>query len=166
MARPCFFQPSGETHQLRPDRFFWPLIRQRLRSGTKLFPRYYDAKVNNALKAVLCKLNISSAQRYSSHGFRRGAANELKTRGSRWSTAMSLGEWRSLSFKGYVDLTPELGRDTSKLLLENDDLESDLDGEVGLRVRDFKRRSCLPLVVRIPQLVSFDVILPLAFAFF
>ena len=48
---------------------------------------------------------------------------------------VSLGEWRSLAFRGYVDITPDLDRDMSKLLLETDDLESDLNDEVGLWAR-------------------------------
>ena len=34
-----------------------------------------------------------------------------------------------------VDTAPELDRDMSMLLLETDDLESDLDEQVGLRAR-------------------------------
>ena len=40
-----------------------------------------------------------------------------------------MGEWRDLSFMGYVDLTPELGRDAAKLLIETDDIDSDLEDE-------------------------------------
>ena len=137
VAMPCFCKLAERAaHQLCPVHFFWPLITCRVRPGAKLFSNYYDTKVNNTLKAVLRKLKIPNAERYSSHGFRRGAANELKTRGSQWSAILSLGEWRSLAFLGYVDLTPELDRDTSKLLLEtDDDVESDLGGEVGLWAR-------------------------------
>ena len=126
---------GGDAHHLCPIHFFWPLIRERARSGTKLFPSYYDAKVNNTLKAIIAKLEAPRALRYSSHGFRRGAANELKTRGSQWSVVAALGEWRSLCFTGYVDLTPELDRDMDKRLIETEDIDSDFNDEVGHWVR-------------------------------
>ena len=132
MSRPRFCKQSArEAHQLCPAHFFWPLITRRIRSGNKLSPIYYDAKVNQTLKAVLGKLQVVSTERYSSHCFRRGAANELKTKGSQRSTVISMGEWRSLAFLGYVDITPELDRDMAKLLMETDDLVSDLEPEVG-----------------------------------
>ena len=107
MTRPCFCQLSTTVaHQLCPVHFSWPLIRARVKSGAKLFPNYYDTKSNNTIKAVLAKLGIANAHRYSSHGFRRGAANELKSKGSQWPTVATLGEWRSLAFTGYVYLTP------------------------------------------------------------
>lgn len=131
MSRPCFCQLSNkEAHHLCPFRFFRPLIRQRVRPRANLFPRFNDTEVNNAIKAVLKNLEIPHAERYSSHGVRRGAANELKTQGSQWTTVATLGEWRSLCFRGYVDLTPELGRDMSKLLIATDDIDSDMEDEV------------------------------------
>ena len=59
-----------------------------------------------------------------------GSANGLKTKGSQWSTVAPLGEWRSLRFLGYVDLTPELDRDLSNLSIETEDIDADLDDEV------------------------------------
>ena len=53
--------------------------------------------------------------------------NELKTTGSHRSTVVSIGDWRPLPFLGYADITPEIDWDMSKLLLETDDLESNLD---------------------------------------
>lgn len=86
--------------------------------------------MNNTLKAVLAKMGIENAKSYTSHGFRRGAANELRTKGPQWSTVATLGEWRSLAFRGYVDITAELDRDMSKLLAETEDLDSDPEEEV------------------------------------
>ena len=102
-----------------------------MRSGAKLFSSYYDAKVNKTINAVLSKLNVPHAQRYSSHGFRRGAANELKTSGSQWSLVATLGDWRSLALRGYVDVTPEMDRDMANLLIETEDIDSDLNDEAG-----------------------------------
>ena len=131
MSRPCFCSLANNTaRQLCPVHFFWPIIVKNTRSGEKLFPTFYGTKVNNTLKAILAKIKIEHAKSYTSHGFRRGAANELKTRGSQWSTIATLGEWRSLAFRGYVDIAAELDRDMSKLLAETNDLESDIDEEV------------------------------------
>ena len=136
MARPCFCELSSEiAHQLCPVHFFWPLVTQRVRSGEKLFPSYSATKANNALKAILTKLNVTHANKYSSHGFRRGAANELKATGSQWSTIATIGGWKSLAFKGYVDLTTEVDRDMAKLLIETDQLDSETELEVRLWVQ-------------------------------
>ena len=86
---------------------------------------------------------VARDQRYSSHGLRLGAANVLKTKGSLWPTIASLDDWRSLAFSGYVDLTPELDRDMSRLLIETEDLESYLGDEV----RTLGARSQLPVPI-------------------
>ena len=77
------------------------------------------------------KLDIPHANHYSSRAFRRGAANDLRSKGSQWSTIATLGEWRSLAFRGYADLTLELDRDMSKLLAETGLIIS--DGELEVR---------------------------------
>ena len=123
-------QATGRGASHLPYTFLLAIGQDESPGGKALFPSFYDTKVNNTLKAVLNKLHVPYANRYSSHGFRRGAANELKTKGSQWSTIASIVEWESLSFLGYVDITPELDRDLSKLLIEVEDLDSDLDDEV------------------------------------
>ena len=75
-------------------------------------------------------LGIVSSERYSSHVFRRGAENVMKSSGSQWPTAATLGEWRSLAFRGYLGLTDELSRDMSKLLAETDPILSAYELEV------------------------------------
>ena len=130
MARPCFCKLDGsEAHKLCQVHLFWPLIRQRVRPGPKLSPSYYDTKVNNTIKAVFAKIGIPSSHRYSSHGFRRGAANELETKGPQRPTVATLGEWPSISFRCYGDLTPELDRGMSMRLIATDDTDSALDDE-------------------------------------
>ena len=73
------------------------------------------------------KIGLPNAPRYSSHAFRRGAAQELKEKGAQWSTIATLGGWRSLAFRGYVDLTADIARDMSKLLAEEVAFASDED---------------------------------------
>ena len=113
-----------------PSSFCWTLVFHRVRSGERLFPTFYGTKVNNVAKAFLQKLRADRSSRYIPHGFRRGAASGLKTRGSQCSTVSTIGEWRSLSFLGYVDLADELDRDMPKLPSETDELESDLTEDV------------------------------------
>ena len=69
---------------------------------------------------MLVKLGIPTFQSYTSHGFRRGAAQELKEKGSQWPIVDGVGEWRSLAFKGYVDTTLDVERDMTKLLIESE----------------------------------------------
>lgn len=71
------------------------------------------------------KMWTAHADRYSSHGFRRGAADALKRLGAQWSTIATLGEWRSLASKGYVDLTDDLDRDMCQLLIGAELLSDD-----------------------------------------
>ena len=86
-----------------------------------LFPPY-------ALYSLtLAKLPIPHAERYSSHGLRRGDAQELQSTGCQWATVASIGDWRTLSFKGYVDLTNQVIRDLPELLAEDLNLDSDGD---------------------------------------
>ena len=128
LAMPCFCKLQNvSAHKLCPVHYFWPLIRARTKSGQKLFPSYTATSVNTTIKAVLRKLGVEHANSYSSHGFRRGAANELKTTGSQWSTVAKAGGWQSLAFRGYLDLTQELDRDMSKLLIEATKIDSDLE---------------------------------------
>ena len=81
--------------------------------------------MNTTIKAVLRKLGIPFAECYTSHGYRRGAAQELKERGSQWPVVASIGEWRSLAFMGYIDIAKDVARDMSKLLIECEALSDD-----------------------------------------
>ena len=120
LRRPCFCTLTKvAAHALCPVHFFWPAARRRCQSGELLFPSITRRDVNDILREVLKKLELPYAERYSSHGFRRGAASELQSTGSQWSTVATIGDWRSLAFKGYVDLTNELSRDLSRLLAED-----------------------------------------------
>ena len=75
MKRPCFCDIAKcVEHRLCPVHYLWPIIRARVSAGELLFPTYSGRNVNAVLRAVLKKLSISEAERYSSHGFRRGAA--------------------------------------------------------------------------------------------
>ena len=129
MRRPCFCDIAKcAEHRLCPVHFLWPLIRARVPAGKALFPPYSGRNVNAVLRAVLTKLSVPEASRFSPRGFRRGAAQELKATGSQWSTVAAAGCWQSLDFKGYIDLTADVARDMSKLLAEHcaSDSEDDI----------------------------------------
>ena len=79
---------------------------------------------------VLGRLEVVQSHRYSSRGFRRGAAQELKERGSQWTTVAGAGGWRSLAFRGYVDTTEDISRAMAKILIDEfDPDESGLEEE-------------------------------------
>ena len=49
--------------------------------GRRLFTDVAPRNVNRVLKTVFRKMKLPRAERYTSHGFRRGGAHELKERG-------------------------------------------------------------------------------------
>ena len=126
LPRPCFCKLAAPSaKRLCPVHAFWPEIAARAKCGEKLFPGYTTQNVNATIKAVLAKLGIPHAERYTSHGYRRGASQELKERGCQWPIVASLGEWRSLAFMGYIDIAKDVARDMSKLLIEREQLSDD-----------------------------------------
>ena len=94
---------------------------------------------NNTIKAVPAKLEIAAAQRYTPRGFRIGASSDLKTQGPPVGQCSQLGWVAPHRLPRYVDLTPELDRDMSKLLIETEDIDSDL----GVDARTLDARSHL-----------------------
>ena len=112
-----------------PVHFFWPAARRRCQSGELLPPTITRRNVKDIFRAILKKLELSYAERYSAHGFRRGGASELQSTGPQWPTVATIGDWRSLAFKDCVDLTSELSRDLSRLLAE--DVVLDEEDEKG-----------------------------------
>ena len=128
LSRPCFCAlDDPQAKKLCPAHSIWPAIASRVQPGELLFPGYYSANVNTAVKAVLAKIDIPYAQSNTPHGFRRGEAQELKEKCSQWPIVAGVGLWRSVAFKGYVDTTLDVGRDTSKLLIESEPISDDED---------------------------------------
>ena len=68
---------------------------------------------------------MPAAERYSSHGFRRGAAQELKESGAQWPIVAEVGKWNGLSFRPYVDLPDELAEGMAHLFIDSYSFESD-----------------------------------------
>ena len=121
MSRPCFCGlPARSAKAMCPVHAIWPAIAHRARPGEMIFPTFTATNANTIIKAVFAKLLISHAEKYSSHGFRRCAAQELKETGSKRAIVATLGDWKSLAFLGYVDLTDSVEQDMAKLLVETD----------------------------------------------
>ena len=126
MKRPCFCPlETKRARALCPVHWFWPWVRNTCQSGDLLFKETNSRNVNRRLRRTFSTLKIPAANRYSSHGFRRGAAQELKENGSQWPIVAELGKWNGLSFKDYVDLSDELSHDMSKLFISNYNFQSD-----------------------------------------
>ena len=92
-----------------------------------LFRKVYVGNFNRILKTVLKKLSIPEAERYSSHGFRRGTAQDLKEKGSPWAVVATAGLWNSPAFRGYVDMSKDVETSVARLFAV--DMDSDSDGE-------------------------------------
>ena len=74
-----------------PVRVLWPAIRPRVPPGSSLFSSFNVRGSSRILRAVMRKMRIKDAGRYSSHGFRRGAARDLGEAGSSCEVAASAG---------------------------------------------------------------------------
>ena len=117
LRRPCFCSlGSQRATALCPVHAFWPLVIDRVHSGSLLFPNVTRRNVNRIIKAVFRKLSVPHAERYSSHGFRRGSAQELKETGSPWTVVAGAGRWMSASVLSYVDTSADVECDMANLL--------------------------------------------------
>ena len=126
MMRPCFCaHNTPRARGLCPIHWLWPWVRNHRQSGQFLFQRIDANNVNRYIRRSLANLNVPAAERYSSHGFRRGAAQELKESGAQWPIVAEVGKWNGLSFRPYVDLSGELADGMAKLFIESYSFESD-----------------------------------------
>ena len=136
LTRPCFCQlSSAASNSACPVHFLWKRISDRVPSGRSLFPSYTRRNINPVLKRICGEIGLPNASRYISHAFRRGAAQELKEKGAQRSTIATLGDWRPLAFRGYVDIANDIARDTSKLLAGEVAMASGDGAEVPLWVK-------------------------------
>ena len=88
LRRPCFCGlHADQAAQLCPVRAFWPCIRRRAEPGQPLFWAVNRRNFNRIMKAILGKLRIPEASRYSSHAFRMAPRRNSRNRvspGRRW----------------------------------------------------------------------------------
>ena len=102
LMRPCF---CGSQHfvsnGLCPVHDFWPLV-AHLAPKAFIMPSLQKSNLNRILKAILTKLNVEEAARYSTHCFRRGAAMELLNLGTTLAVIMKTAGWNSAAFRAYL----------------------------------------------------------------
>ena len=125
--------PHRMITQLSPPTCFG----RSLRTGTirkTYLPSYTTRNINPVLKRAYGDIGLPNASRCISRAFRRGAAQELKAKGAQCPTIASIGDWWSLTFRGYVDVTTDIARDMSRLLAEEVDIASGDDDKAPLWV--------------------------------
>ena len=125
MRSPCFCQVGLALATARcPVHVLWPAIRPRVSPGNHLFSAANARNFNRILRAALLKLKTPEAARYSSHGFRRGAAQDLETYGSPWEVIASAGIWNSPAFRCYLDLAADVEQGVRNLFAVDHDSDS------------------------------------------
>ena len=126
--------------------FWWRWVCSRVPPGHSLFSELSSRNINRVIKAAFSKLGLPYAQSHTSHGFRLGAAQELKERGSQWTAVAGIGGWRSLASRGYVGTTADISRAMARLLIEDFDPASSDEEQVlffgwGTPLHRFSRRA-------------------------
>ena len=101
--RPCFCDGEG----LAPAGFcpihdFWPIVQRSNLPGEGLFPTLQSKNLNRISKAILGRLEIDSATKYSTKAFRRGAAMDIMASGSTIAQIMRSAGWHSQAFRAYL----------------------------------------------------------------
>lgn len=112
---------SGTTETLCPLHSFWKHIQATIGRGERLFPQVSKSAVNKTIKKRFRILGYESAERYSSHAFRRGAAMELQGSGSSMGQIMKAGGWSSSAFKVYLSLDKAEGDEIDRILTRNNE---------------------------------------------
>ena len=69
----------------------WPAIKARVPSGARLFADVNRRNFNRRLKSTMASLSVQQADRYSSHAFRRGSAQEMNETGSPFQSSLWVG---------------------------------------------------------------------------
>ena len=129
---PCFCNHVGQEAKLRglrPIHVWRRHVCCRVGAFQLLVTEVNHRDVIRVTKTVSRKLEAPREASYISHGFRRGASQEIKERGGHRAALADLGGWRSLAFRGRVDTTADISRDTHRLLIYN--FDPDEGGEVG-----------------------------------
>ena len=71
----------------------------------RLFPRACYTSFERAMRFLLRLICFPDAAAFSSHGFRRGMAQEILRRGGSLADVLAAGGWRSAAFLLYLDRT-------------------------------------------------------------
>ena len=142
LKRPCFCGLDNDLPRFTcPVHSLWRAIKQRVYPGEPIFKDINRRNFNRRLKAILARLGIPEARRYSSHGFRMGSAQELNVTGSPLSVVASAGQWRPNAVRGYVNLDAHVESNARHLFRVdmNSESEDDVHPTLG-----FQGQSPLP----------------------
>ena len=83
--------PSALAASLCPIHRVWPVIRDRVAPGDRLFERRNCNSVNRVPKSTMVAIAYDQGGLFSSHAFRRGAADEMKNCASTFATILTTG---------------------------------------------------------------------------
>ena len=108
-----------------PVHILWPSIRARVPPGDHISSSANARNFNRIFRASLRKLQVGDSDSYSSHGFRRGTAQDLETNGSPWAVVATAGLWNSPDFRGYVGRTADVEQGVRNLFAVGPDSESE-----------------------------------------
>ena len=121
MTRKCCCQSTGRelcaVHWLHD-------LRSRISSGDRLFhftPSYFNRKV----KEYALTLGFEGAARASSHGFRRGMAQDIVDAGGSLATLLKAGGWCSAAYAQYLRDNQAVDVAASHAVLSLSDSEDD-----------------------------------------
>ena len=129
LKRPCFCGMDNDLDRLAcPVHSLWPSVKTRVPPGERLFATVNRRNCNRQLQATMAGLSVPQADRYSSHAFRRGPAQEMNETGSPLSVVASAGTWRSNAVRGYIDLSANVAKNAR--LLFRVGLESESENDV------------------------------------
>jgi len=100
MRRQCTCQGSAlmcAVHGL------WERFWENLADGTQPWADISPGYARMRLRKVLQRLSVPDAQKYGTHAFRRGHAEDLRKRGCALSEILRAGQWKSSAFMTYLD---------------------------------------------------------------
>ena len=127
--RPCFCGLGADAARLVcPAHPLWPAVMGRAPCGQPLPKAVNRRNFNRALKAIFARMQVPRADRYSSHAFRRGSAQEMIETGSPLTVVASAGMWRSNALvKNYIDMAATVESNIRRLFRVDPDSESDME---------------------------------------
>ena len=86
---------------LRPTRSFWAEVQKSVLPGELLFPSIQGSNLNRILKAILARMGVDSAERYTTKAFRWGASMDIMASGSTIAQITRSAGWHSQAFRAF-----------------------------------------------------------------
>ena len=103
MMRPCFCVGEGLVPAgFCPVHDFWPILQRSNLPGGILLPTLRPKNTSRILKAILGRLGIDSATKYSAKAFRRGAVMYIMASVPTIAQIVRSSGWHSHAFRDYL----------------------------------------------------------------